>query len=416
VYPESNNTIKGRFLLDNFTVKMLNSLSNADKGKRDTYHDKKVKGLTLRITEKGVKSFVVRQRVNGKAVMITLGRYPAMTIEQARKSAMDTLNSCSSGINPNDEKHNNKINSVKLESVFNDYLSSRGSNLKEKTISDYKSIFNSIFKDWSKKEILSISRNMVEVKHKNIGKKSIYRANAAMRLLRALFNYASGAYEDSNGEPIVTHNPVQRISHNKSWFKEKVRTNILQPSDLKPWYKAVQKISELKVNSIRINVSDTTADLLVFILFTGLRQSEASGLLWSDVDFSNDMFTVRNTKNHTDHTLPLTNFTKDLLIKRKHLCSGKFVFCGKDKDSAIVNPYKQVKKIREISGIEFTMHDLRRTFGTIADSLEIQHHIIKKLMNHTNNDVTIKHYVQPSIERLRKPIQQISDYIIKQVK
>jgi len=402
--------------LNNFTVKAINNLSNAPKGKRDTYHDKKVQGLTLRVTDKGIKSFVIRPRVNGKSTMITLGRYPAMTIDQARSSAMKALNSCSAGINPNEEKRNNKIKSIKLSNVFNDYISSRGANLKKKTVSDYTSIFNSLFNDWANKEVLSISRNMVENRHKKIGKKSIYRANASMRLLRALFNYASGAYEDSNGEPIITHNPVQRISHNKSWFKEKARTNILQPSEFKPWYEAIQKLNDLKVNSIRVNVSNTVSDYLVFILFTGLRQSEASGLLWDDVNFENNFFTVKDTKNHSDHTLPLTNFTKQLLINRKQLNKGKYVFNGKNNDTAIVNPYKQIKKVREISGIEFTMHDLRRTFGTIADSLEIQHHIIKRLMNHTINDVTIKHYVQPSIERLRKPMQQINDYILEKVK
>ena len=401
--------------MNNFTVKAINNLPNASKGKRDTYHDNKVKGLTLRVTDKGIKSFVIRPRVNGKSTMITLGRYPAMTIDQARSSAMNALNSCSAGINPNEEKRNNKIKSIKLSNVFNDYISSRGANLKKKTVSDYTSIFNSLFNDWANKEILSISRNMVENRHKKIGKKSIYRANASMRLLRALFNYASGAYEDSNGEPIITHNPVQRISHNKSWFKEKARTNILQPSELKPWYEAVQKLNQLKVNSIRVNVSNTVSDYLVFILFTGLRQSEASGLLWNDVNFENNFFTVKDTKNHSDHTLPLTTFTKQLLINRKQLSKGKYVFNGKNNDTAIVNPYKQIKKVREISGTEFTIHDLRRTFGTIADSLEIQHHIIKRLMNHANNDVTIKHYVQPSIERLRKPMQQITDYILEKI-
>jgi len=40
-------------------------------------------------------------------------------------------------------------------------------------------------------------KDMVETKHTKIGKKSIYRANGSMRLLRALFNYAIGAYENS---------------------------------------------------------------------------------------------------------------------------------------------------------------------------------------------------------------------------
>ena len=146
-----------------------------------------------------------------------------------------------------------------------------------------------------------------------------------------------------------------------------------------------------------------------------MRQSEAAGLLWSDVDFNNRLFTVRDTKNHSDHTLPLSDYLYYLLKSRQDASNGLFVFSGNNSDKAIVNPYKQIKKVRENSGVYFTQHDLRRTFATIADSLDIQHHIIKRLMNHTNNDVTIKHYVKPSIERLREPMNKIANYITQQV-
>jgi integrase len=236
-----------------------------------------------------------------------------------------------------------------------------------------------------------------------------------MRLLRALYNYAIGAYEDSKGEPIITNNPVQRISHNKSWFREKSRSNIIQPNDLRQWYSAVKELPNNKINSIRINIADTVSDYLIFILLTGLRQSEASSLVWTDVDFNNKLFTVRNTKNHTDHPLPLTDVLIKLLSQRVEASESVFVFPGKSNLKALVNPYKQIKLVREESSIYFTMHDLRRTFATIADSLDIQHHIIKRLMNHVNNDVTIKHYVQPSIERLREPMNKISSYVMSKV-
>jgi len=396
----------------NFTVKMLNNLPNAEPGKRPVYHDDKVDGLSLRVTEKGIKSFVVRKRINGKLVMNTLGRYPAMTIEQARDSARMTLNSFSVGINPNDEKRDRNLKSVTLNQTMDNYISSRNKNLKQKTIDDYRVLFDGFLSEWGNKELTSITRDMVETKHTKIGKKSIYRANGSMRLLRALFNYAIGAYENSKGEPIIVHNPVQRISHNKAWYKEKVRSNIIQPNDLKDWFEAINNLPNHKINSIRNNISSTVTDYLTFILFTGLRQSEAAGLLWDDVDFNNNIFTVRDTKNHTDHTLPLTDSMSSLLENRLAKSNSIFVFSGNNPDKAIVNPYKQIKKVREDSGVHFTMHDLRRTFATIADSLDIQHHIIKRLMNHSNNDVTIKHYVQPSIERLREPMKRISDYIM----
>ena len=67
--------------MSNFTKKMLDNLPNAEPGKRPVHHDDMVKGLSLRVTEKGVKSFIIRKRINGKLALNTLGRYPAMTIE-----------------------------------------------------------------------------------------------------------------------------------------------------------------------------------------------------------------------------------------------------------------------------------------------------------------------------------------------
>ena len=398
-----------------FTVKTLDNLPDAKVGKRDTYHDDKVNGLTLRVTSKGIKSFVIRKRIQGKLAMNTLGRYPAMTIDQAREAARDVLNAYSVGTNPNKEQRDNNLKGVTLKQTMNDYITSRNKNLKDKTISDYWILFNKLLTEWHDKELKSITRDMVEKKHITIGLTSIYRANATMRLLRALYNYAIGAYEDSKGEPTITSNPVQRISHNKAWYREKSRSNIIQPNDLKRWYSAVKELPHNKINNIRVNISDTVSDYLVFILLTGLRQSEASSLLWVDVDFNNEMFTVRDTKNHTDHTLPLTSPLLDLLNKRGVNSISDFVFPGNNNLKALVNPYKQIKLVREDSGVYFTMHDLRRTFATVADSLDIQHHIIKRLMNHINNDVTIKHYVQPSIERLREPMNRISDYIMNKI-
>ncbi len=396
----------------NFTVKTLDNLPDAKAGKRDTYHDDKVNGLSLRVTSKGIKSFVIRKRIQGRLAMNTLGRYPAMTIDQAREAARDVLNAYSVGTNPNKEQRDNNLKGVTLKQTMNDYITSRNKNLKNKTISDYWILFNKLLTEWHDKELKSISRDMVEKKHINIGETSIYRANATMRLLRALYNYAIGAYEDSKGEPIITSNPVQRISHNKSWYREKSRSNIIQPNDLKCWLLAVKELPNNKINNIRVNIASTVSDYLIFILLTGLRQSEAAGLLWRDVDFNNKMFTVRNTKNHTDHTLPLTDILTTLLNKRRLNSNSDFVFPGNNTLKALVNPYKQIKLVREDSGIYFTMHDLRRTFATVADGLDIQHHIIKRLMNHANNDVTIKHYVQPSIERLREPMKLINEYIM----
>ena len=150
--------------MSNFTVKMLDNLPNAKPGKRPMYHDDKVKGLSLRITDRGVKSFFVRQRTNGTPRMNTLGRYPAMTIDQARDAARKVLNSFSAGINPRDEKRDKNTHSIRLKQVMDDYITSRNKNLKQKTIDDYRILFNGFLSEWENKELNSITRDMVEKK------------------------------------------------------------------------------------------------------------------------------------------------------------------------------------------------------------------------------------------------------------
>jgi predicted DNA-binding protein len=67
----------------------------------------------------------------------------------------------------------------------------------------------------------------------------------------------------------------------------------------------------------------------------------------------------------------------------------------------------------ERSGVTFTTHDLRRTFATVADSLDIPGYAVKALLNHkTGADVTVG-YIIADVERLRGPMQRITDYLLR---
>ena len=70
-------------------------------------------------------------------------------------------------------------------------------------------------------------------------------------------------------------------------------------------------------------------------------------------------------------------------------------------------------RIRELSGVMFTIHDLRRTFITIAESLDIPVYALKRLLNHKMSSDVTAGYVIMDIERLRKPMQMITDTLLK---
>jgi len=61
-------------------------------------------------------------------------------------------------------------------------------------------------------------------------------------------------------------------------------------------------------------------------------------------------------------------------------------------------------------GIKFCLHDLRRTFASIAEG-EVSYAMLKRLINHKDKDVT-KGYVIINIEKTRQPMQRVTDVIM----
>jgi len=398
----------------NFTKSFLDKLSIPEDSKRPCYHDSNTIGLSLRVTSNSIKSFFVQRRINKRTTKVTLGRYPEMTIQQARIKAIKTFNSISDGINPNKLIKDEAIRRVTLEQVFNDYVRSRGTNLKDNTKKGYISAFNNYLSQWSNTPISEITRDMVEKKHREITKQSPTRANTVMRQLRAYFNYAMGEYEDGDGIPIFVHNPVSRLSHIKAWNREKRKQTVIKTYDLKKWYDTVMELPQHQLNNKKPNTAEICRDLFLFILFTGLRRREASTLMWDNIDFKDHSLTIEDTKNHEAHSLPLTPFLLEILERRKS--DSPYIFQGKTLDKSLNDPKKQLEKVRKISGVYFNLHDLRRTFITIAESLDINTYALKQLLNHKDQRDVTGGYIITDMERLRKPMNKITNYIMEQVK
>ena len=373
------------------------------------YRDDTLKGFAVRVTSSGTKAFIVETRVNGKVRRSTLGKYPALTVEQARKEASKLLGKIASGVDPLAEKREAEARAVTLAEAFKDYLDTRKT-LKPKTVKDYQGVMRIAFGGWQQKPLTAISKDMVERHYKKLGTNhgEAY-ANLAMRVLRTVLNFAAGKYEDTQGRSILPENPVKRLSATRAWYRVDRRQTLIKAHELKPWYQAVMALE----STHSAHKPDVVRDYLLLILFTGLRRQEAASLSWDHVDLVGKTLTVTDTKNHQDHTLPLSDFLFDLLTRRKAEASGSpFVFPGKGADGYLVEPRKQMVKVTAASGVSFTIHDLRRTFIIVAESLDIPAYALKRLLNHKmNNDVTAG-YIVADVERLRVPMQKITDYLL----
>ncbi len=371
--------------------------------------DAELKGFAVRITSTGAKSFILEKRIDGKVKRLTLGRFPELTVEQARKEAHKLLGQIAMGRNPPAEKKSEALQGITLQESFEDFIAVR-KQLKARTLYDYQRIMKTVFADWQNKSMLKISKDMVAKRHSKIGAENgKAHANLAMRFLRALFNFAIAQYEDGSGNSVLRENPVIRLTQTRAWYRVERRQTLIKPHELEPWFKAIMNLKNDPTSQNR----ETIRDYLLLVLLTGLRREESARMTWNNVDLQAKTLKVIDTKNHLDHTLPLSGFLYDLLRQRKNNAINEYVFQRANGTGYISEQRKQTAKVIKESGVSFTIHDLRRTFLTIAESLDIPAYAVKRLANHKmSNDVTAG-YIVADVGRLRQPMQKITDYILK---
>lgn len=399
-----------RSLKVNFTKSLLDKIDPPKSNNRLYVYDSRVNGLCLSVTPAGVKSFLVYRKLNGRPIRVTLGRYPDISVEQARKLAAKRIGEMAEGANPVAIKREERQRGITLGQVFNDYMASRAKNHSENTKSNYNTILNSHLVEWREKPITAISRDMVERKHRVLSEVSPSAANKSMRVLRALFNYAQGKYEAGSGQPLVVDNPVKRLTHTKSWNKEERRQNVIKRSELRPWFEAVLALAERGGS-----FNEVVSDYLQFVLFTGLRRREASSLLLDDLNFKDKTFTITKTKNGRPLTLPMSSYVEGILKRRCHENNTGFVFPSDEEGKPLNDPRGQIAWVRNQSDVNFTIHDLRRTFITLAESLDISAFALKALVNHSSGSDVTAGYIIMDVERLRIPMNRIAALILEYV-
>ena len=371
------------------------------------YRDSELKGFGLRVGTTG-KVYIAESKAKRKVVRVSIGKHGVYTTEQARLQARELLLMKTKGVNPNDVNKEEKARGVTLEQTLEDFLSARKS-LKPTTIYDYKRTLKCYLPDWRNRPLLEITKDMVAKRHTLIGQRSKAQANLFMRYLRALFNFAAGQYEDSKGESVIPNNPVKRLSQTRAWYRIERRQTVIKAHALASWHAAVMNLK----NDSHAKNRETIRDYLLLVLFTGLRKEEAARLTWSNVDLIAKTLTVMDTKNHQDHTLPLSDFLFDLVQRRKSEAVNEYVFPGANGVGRIIEQRKQMDRVTLESGVKFTIHDLRRTFITLAESLDISAYALKSLLNHKmSNDVTAG-YIIIDAERLRISMQKITDHLLK---
>ena len=388
------------------------------------YRDSRLLGLVLRVSSTGAKSYQVQGRIKGAGVVRhTIGKHGApWTCRSAREEAERILHLMKTGVDPRQEKRERLAvqsariaeetikqlrEEVTVKLAFESWCADERK-VKASTKKLYKEVICKHLVDWLNMPLTEITADMVVKRYDKVADKTVASANNCFRALRRIYNWALLEYEQTTGDLVITSNPVQVLSKRKKWRNLKCRENLVADSDLKILYQALQKLE-----------SSHYRDYFTLLLVTGLRKHEATGLRWSDVSFKLHQFSVRDTKNGRDHTLPMTDFVNDLLESRRNEWKkskerSEFVFPGEGTSGHIVDVRHYQQKIVSASGIQFTPHALRRTFSYAAARVRLGDSERKALLNHlARTDVTDAHYTPWQVNDLREALKLVENYILR---
>ncbi len=376
------------------TKRAIDALPHPEKG-QNLYRDEMLRGFGLRVGSHS-KVYFAEGQVQNKTRRVTIGRADVIGVDAARKRALGILSDMARGVDPNAEKRRTAQESLTLCQAFDRFFATR-STIATSTRESYQRTVDLYLKDWRRTAVTSISRQMILKRHQRIAKSNgEVTANNVMRHLRSVYNVTAAAHDE------FPPNPVNILTQARAWYPERRRRGAVAAHDLPVWWAAVME------------EPDYSRDFLLIALFTGMRRNEIASLRWEHLNLNEKALHIPKTKNGDPLDLPLSDYLIDLLQKRRvNAGASPWVFPGTGRKGHIVETKKFTARVTERSGVKFTLHDLRRTFITIAESLDIPHYALKRLLNHRlSGDVTAG-YIVSDLERLRGPVEAVANRISK---
>lgn len=368
----------------NFTKACLDALELPPKGKYSYYYDAKLRGLAIRVSSFGVKTFVVYKKLDKKPERMTVGRYPDLSIDQARRKAAEINASIAKGENPNDKKRQER-DEITLGAAFSEYIA-RHSKPHKITWKEDEAQFQRYLSPWSERKLSKITRGDIQKLHQEMGQKQGHcTANRLKALLSSLFNKAIefGFWDKPN--------PVTGIKS----FRELSRDRFLQHDELPRFFKALAE-----------ETNDTIRDYLLISLLTGVRRSNVLAMRWKEIDFTRKEWHIAMTKNHTPHTVTLIDEAIMILENRRQKSSSEYVFPGWGKTGHLAEPKKGWQRVLQRAGIEdVRIHDLRRTLGSWQARTGASLAIIGKSLNHKSPQATAI-YARLDLDPVRASVEK----------
>lgn len=361
--------------------------------------DDRCEGLALRITAAGVKSWCFRFRDprSGKDARLTVGRYPDVSLSQARARASDLRREVAGGTNPVERKYRQRkeAHTKSFAALADRYLQEHAHRFKRSAAADERNLRLHVLPQWANRRFDEIRRrDVIALCEGMVAAGTATNANRVQALISSIFSFALDA-------DLVGANPCSRL---RKRGVENIGRRVLSDGELRLfWHGIIQR-----------PVSRPVGVALRIALLTAARVSEiaqAERREFQNLDNPERaawLLPAERSKNGRAHFVPLSNLAHEAVLEAFGFGNGTrpYLFPSPSVEGAPITGHALSvgmarfgrclkgadEAIRSWQSEPPSPHDLRRTVATRLSGLGVPAEDVSAVLNHAKRDVTGVHY------------------------
>lgn len=381
--------------------------------------------LQVRVTPTGRKTYAFEARLHGGTIRVPIGTTQEWTLGDARKRANELKQLVDNGQDPREvqqqqrqdleaSKRQKAVEALTVGAVWAEYLEARRPVWGERHYADHLKMAeaggrpakrgNAITRPGPVHPLLGLKlkelkSDVIEAWAVEQAKTRATYARLCWRCLKVFLGWC--AEHPRYAALMPTSNPAKTKATREALGDATAKNDALLREQLPAWFDAVRQIG-----------NPTVSAYLQTILLTGARPGEVVELKWEDVNTQWRGLTIRD-KVEGQRVIPLTPYVWHIIsaLPRRNA----YVFSSATRaDAPITRPTQTYASACQVAGVDVTLHGLRRSFGSLAEWLEIPAGVTAQIMGHKPSATAEKHYRVRPLDLLRVHHERIEGWILEQ--
>ncbi len=351
----------------------------ADPMKQLLFRDTEVRGLALRVTPNGHKTFVFGYSVNGRERRMRIGDASTCTVAEAREAAKKLRREVENGSDPQEQRLE-KANAPSMKELWDAFQTDHFPDISEKYRTEQVSYWDRhVLPAFGKLKVADLKRQDVVALHRKIAEGAPTLANRVLASIRKALSYA------------ITRGWIQdNVASKIKQKRETKRKRYLSPEEMERVASALHRMPNRKA-----------AAAISLLFLTGARRSEVLGARWQEFDMPREGSTAvarwnkpaDRTKTRTDMSIPLTAEAVEVLriLKAEQDPQSEFLFPTKSGTPMqdVNGPWKWL--LQEADLTDFRLHDLRHSYASILISNGFDLPVVGHLLGHSQPQTTARY-------------------------